>query len=137
MQPATMTNRTLEIDGMTGDACVQKVTGALKGVQGVETRFVKVGMAKVGADQAGCDAACAAIQSAGFKAHERARSGETNDPARATQTPPASPKTGGQPGSPNRNPAATTAGHPAAGGEAKATEGACTKPDLKLAGSAN
>jgi copper chaperone CopZ len=71
MQTATTTARTLEIDGMHGDACVQKVTSALKDVQNVKTESVKVGSAKIDADKAGCAAACTAIGGAGFKAHEK------------------------------------------------------------------
>ncbi len=70
MNTTTTTTRTLAIDGMSGDSCVQKVTGALKGVEGVTTQSVKVGGATLGATQAGCDAACAAIGTAGFKARE-------------------------------------------------------------------
>lgn len=63
---------------MTGDACVQKVKGALKGVAGVTTQSVKVGAATIGADPAGCTAACNAINGAGFKAHAEADSKEVN-----------------------------------------------------------
>lgn len=78
MQSATIASRTLEIDGMSGDACVQKVTGALKGLQGVTTESVKVGQATIGADPAGCNTACAAIEKAGYKAHEKTRTGEAS-----------------------------------------------------------
>lgn len=70
MQAATMTERTLKIDGMHGDACVQKVTGALKDMPGVTTRSVTVGSASISADKAGSDAAVAGIAKAGFKSHE-------------------------------------------------------------------
>ena len=63
------TSKTIQIDGMHGDACVQKVTAALKHVPGVTTKSVSVGSAMVEADQAGCDAACAAINKAGYKSH--------------------------------------------------------------------
>ena len=86
MESATITDRTLEIDGMTGDACVQKVTGALRGVNNVTTRSVKVGGATIGADQVGSSAACAAIGTAGFKARE----GAAGAPAAAEH--PAGPK---------------------------------------------
>lgn len=72
MESATITTRTLDIDGMSGDTCVQKVTGALKNVQGVTTQSVKVGAATIGSDQAGCTAACTALGTAGFKSRERA-----------------------------------------------------------------
>lgn len=78
MEPATLTTRTLNIDGMSGDACVNKVTGALKDVQGVTTQSVKVGSAVIGADNHGCTAACNAIGSAGFKAHESKIAAATN-----------------------------------------------------------
>lgn len=71
MQTATTTARTLEIDGMRGDACVQKVTGVLKDLQNVKTESVKVGSATIDADKAGCAAACSAINGAGYKAHEK------------------------------------------------------------------
>lgn len=67
MQTANQT-KTLKIDGMTGDLCVQKVTDALKAVPGVTIQSVKVGCATILADQAGCDAACAGIKKAGYTA---------------------------------------------------------------------
>lgn len=72
-------SHTLEIDGMTGDACVTKVTGALKNVQGVTTRSVKVGSATITSDQKACAAACSAITNAGYKARESTKSGESGD----------------------------------------------------------
>ncbi|MFM9959588.1 MAG: hypothetical protein ACKVZJ_16140 [Phycisphaerales bacterium] len=65
--PGASTARTITIDGMTGDACVQKVQGALKDVPNVTTQAVKVGAAHISADQTGCDAACKAVESAGYK----------------------------------------------------------------------
>ncbi len=105
METATTTGRTLEIDGMSGDACVQKVTGALKGVHGVSTQSVKVGGAKIQADQAGCAAACAAIGSAGFKVREGACTNETS----ATPNANFAPKTGGTPQSATKIPGGDTA----------------------------
>ncbi len=64
-----MSNRTIEIDGMSGDACVKKVTSALKDVRGVSNASVTVGEATMKIDQAGCEAACAAIGKAGYKAN--------------------------------------------------------------------
>lgn len=64
------TTHTLAIDGMSGDTCVKKVTTALKAVPNVSTDSVKVGSAVIGADQRGCDAACAAVTSVGYKASE-------------------------------------------------------------------
>ncbi len=80
MHTATQT-RTLEIDGMSGDACVKKVTSALKDVNGVETHSVKVGSANIKSDKAGCDAACAGIKSAGYTAHEGTRTGNDRNEA--------------------------------------------------------
>jgi hypothetical protein len=71
MASATITNKTLEIDGMKGDLCVHKVTGALNGVRSVVTQSVTVGEATIEADEAGCSLACAAIKSAGYPAGER------------------------------------------------------------------
>jgi|GEM_PF-6392108 len=58
---------TVAIDGMSGDACVQKVKSALSGIEGVTTNSVRVGEAKITATEAGCDAACDAIAGAGYK----------------------------------------------------------------------
>lgn len=77
---ATSTNpttRTITIDGMSGDACVKKVTEALKSVHNVTIKSVTVGSATIEADQNGCNAACASIRTAGFKA--RAENSGTSD----------------------------------------------------------
>ncbi|MEK6703465.1 MAG: cation transporter [Planctomycetota bacterium] len=66
MEATTNSTRTLKIDGMTGDACVKKVTDALKGVAGVVTQSVSVGSATITCEQGACDAACAAIKNAGY-----------------------------------------------------------------------
>lgn len=63
-------SHSLTIDGMTGDACVKSVTGALKGVPGVTTQSVKVGSATITCDAAACTAACDAIGKAGYTARE-------------------------------------------------------------------
>lgn len=70
MTTANSATRTLQIDNMTGDACVQKVTGALKGVQGVTTQSVKMGHARIESDQPACDAACIAIGKVGYPTRE-------------------------------------------------------------------
>lgn len=70
MTVATKSSRTLQIDGMSGEDCCKKVTGALKGVTNVATHNVKVGSANIEADDAGCKDACRAIDGAGYKAHE-------------------------------------------------------------------
>lgn len=73
MQTATAkapTTRTLAIDGMSGETCVKNVTAALKAVPNVSIDSVKVGSAVIGSDQRGCDAACASVTNAGYKATE-------------------------------------------------------------------
>lgn len=70
MQSAEVKTRTIKIDGMTGYVCVNKVTAALREVNGVKTESVRVGAAKISADQAGCEAAHAAINASGYKAYE-------------------------------------------------------------------
>lgn len=70
MTTVAATKKNLTIEGMTGDTCVSRVTAALKSVPDVTTDSVKVGFARIGADQAGCTAACSAINAAGFKARE-------------------------------------------------------------------
>ncbi|HEX2836978.1 MAG TPA: hypothetical protein VHN77_02500 [Phycisphaerales bacterium] len=70
MTTTTMTNRKLEIQGMTGDVCVKKVTAALKAVPDVYTQSVAVGSAAIRADETGCGSACKAVSAAGYEAHE-------------------------------------------------------------------
>jgi copper chaperone CopZ len=71
MNTATKTQtRNLKIDGMSGDACVKKVTSALNDVENVTTQSVRVGSAVISADTRGCDAACAGVTAAGFPTHE-------------------------------------------------------------------
>lgn len=70
--PNVSSSRVLDIDGMSGDACIQKVNTALNGVHGVTSQCVKVGSATFGADQPAYDAARAAIGVAGFKSREGA-----------------------------------------------------------------
>lgn len=138
MQSATIAGRTLEIDGMSGDACVQKVTGALKGVQGVETHSVEVGTAKIGADQAGCNAACAAIGIAGFKAREGAGTSDHNASTRATPKAPTEHKGGNQSCcAPTQNPASHNAGMAGTACDAKGAEGRSDGVPHKLAGATN
>lgn len=74
MNDSNNTSRTLEIDGMSGDVCVKKVTDALKAVPDVTTSSVKVGSAVIVADQHGCSAACSGIDAAGYRARESAAS---------------------------------------------------------------
>lgn len=68
MTTAGQTSQTITVEGMKGEACVQKVAAALKPVPNVTTESVVVGTAHVMADADGCKACCAAIESAGFKA---------------------------------------------------------------------
>ena len=74
-------DRTLSIDGMSGDACVTKVNSALRGLDGVVTKNVKVGSANINADIAGMTSACAAIDQAGYKAREKTATGSTGTSA--------------------------------------------------------
>jgi copper chaperone CopZ len=63
-------SRTIKVDGMTGDVCVQKVSSALKDVEGVTTKSVTVGSVTIEADRDGYAAACTAIKDAGFKVED-------------------------------------------------------------------
>ncbi len=64
-----MTTKTIQIDGMKGDTCVKNVSGALRGLNGVEVKSVSVGTAVLDcADDAACEAACTAISDAGYEA---------------------------------------------------------------------
>lgn len=72
--PGTISSRTLEIDGMTTEADVQKVGAALRGVTGVTTKSIKIGLAMVLADQTAFNAARAAIGVAGFRSREAEKS---------------------------------------------------------------
>jgi copper chaperone CopZ len=72
-------NHTYAIDGMSGEACVTKVTAALKSVPNVTTQSVKVGSAVVAADQHASDAACKAVTAAGFKCNEQAGTHQNKD----------------------------------------------------------
>jgi len=86
MEP-TSTTRTVTITGMTGGTCVEKVTGALLGVPGVSVQTVRVGIAVITSpDLAKTNAACAAIDAAGFKATP-VDSGDSNKCARPAVNP--------------------------------------------------
>lgn len=63
-------SRTIKVDGMTGDTCVQKVSGALKSVEGVTTKSVTVGSVTIEADRDGYAAACSSIKAAGYKVQD-------------------------------------------------------------------
>ena len=63
--------RVLRIDGMYDAECERRVRAALRGVPGVGTESVRVGRATIRCDgRAASAAACAAVNSAGFKAWE-------------------------------------------------------------------
>jgi copper chaperone CopZ len=78
MQSNAKTNRTLTIEGMSGDVCIKKVTGALKSVDGVDTKSVGVGHAVVNADEKGCAAACAAVSDAGYRTHNNTHTAQND-----------------------------------------------------------
>ena len=61
----------LSIDGMHCDACVRRVTNALKGVEGVRVESVEVGSANVAFDAAIVDPEqiAAAVDQIGFATH--------------------------------------------------------------------
>lgn len=81
---ATINKRTLIIDGMTGEACVQKVRTALRGVKGVTAESVKVGRSTISCSEPEqCDAACAAIAAVGFRATDARATSQTNGSAHA------------------------------------------------------
>jgi len=129
MESSAVSTHKIEITGMTGEACVNKVEGALKQVKGVAIDSVKVGSATIKADGTACTAACSAIGNAGFKAHEAKSAVATEKPhtapaahvapATATQGPAVSPTVapvhaGAAAPVPHANPAQVPAAAPAA-----------------------
>jgi copper chaperone CopZ len=66
-----MAEFTLHIDGMHCGSCVKRVTQALTAVEGVVVNEVRVGAARLTANQnpAPVDLAVAAVAKAGFTAH--------------------------------------------------------------------
>ncbi len=115
----------LAIDGMTGDACVAKVTSALKTVHGISTKEVNVGSATIVADQPGCDAACNCVTRAGFKTHENTQANGANTASKATHM-----NSGHEVKPDARNPDAQSTPHvsvPATDGPAKAATAASAK----------
>jgi hypothetical protein len=107
---------------------VQKITGSLQSVPGISNQPVKMGCATFNADQAGFDAAHAAVGAAGFKSHERVRSASHAAPdANATKADaehkratPTSSSSGG-PGPNAARPAANTSANTAANSSATTT----------------
>jgi copper chaperone CopZ len=98
---ATYAGRTVAIDGMVDSACVQTVKSVLSAVQGVSTVSVALGTATIYADPQGSDAACRAIDNAGYQAHEskyvsepspvQRAIGSTELPSASATTPPSDP----------------------------------------------
>lgn len=78
-----MSEFTLRIDGMHCGACVKRVSQALASTEGVEVKEVRVGAARIAAEQegAGVDRAVAALAKAGYPAHLEAAGAA--DPAQA------------------------------------------------------
>ena len=93
---SSATLRTLQIDGMTGDACIKTVVDSLKGVAGVTHQTVQLGSATMHATDAGCASAVTAIGAAGFKAHEDKRNAGTTNPNPAGQGAQGDHKSGGR-----------------------------------------
>jgi copper chaperone len=58
-----------QIDGMHCGACVQRVTRVLNQVPGTQVDEVRIGAARVHADNQAPDTYLAAIRKAGFEAH--------------------------------------------------------------------
>ena len=115
------TTRTLEIDGMNGDACVKRVTGALNEVKDITTQSVKVGCATIRANQAGCDAACAAVTQAGYTVQEGLPTGKDHSASCVNPKNQSQNKPGDQARTPSTNPAVGKGdcSKPACGTEAK------------------
>jgi len=127
MQTATAP-RTLKIDGMTGDACVQKVKTALGTVSGVTTDSVQVGSASITCEQSQCEAASAAVNTAGYK--------NTLSAAPSAGAPNAGPKAGapqtsGSNGAPNASNDRPAGGTPKYNNPAPATQ--ASQPEVKPA----
>ena len=130
---ATATTRHLDIDGMTGENCVHKVAGALKGLNNVSTQSVKVGSAVIGADKNGCDAACTAIGGVGYKARESQRTNQndrmTDDGAK---TKPVNPPTAAA--APEHKPADTAEHKPEHKADHKPGDHSTDKPAVLVPG---
>jgi len=127
MQTATAP-RNLKIDGMTGDTCVQKVKTALGTVSGVTTNSVQVGSAAITCDQAQCDAASAAVSTAGFK---NTLSAATNSALPKNASTANAPKAGGTNDGPHASNDRNAGGNPKQIHSAPATHGA--PPEVKPA----
>ncbi len=61
-------SRTISIEGMEGDVCVQNVKDALKGVKGVTVQSIELGTATISASDEACEEAIEAIDTAGYPA---------------------------------------------------------------------
>jgi copper chaperone CopZ len=64
--PNTNHRTTLVIEGMEGELCIQKVAAALATVPALTVHSVSVGSAVVAGDQSVCNAACIAVDDAGY-----------------------------------------------------------------------
>jgi copper chaperone len=64
-----MKEMSFQIDGMHCGACVQRVTRVLNQVPGTTVDEVRIGAARLRADEQAPDAYLAAIRKAGFEAH--------------------------------------------------------------------
>lgn len=61
--------RTIEIDGMTGDSCISRITATVNAVDGVAVVSAELGSATITCDNpTRAHAACTAINAMGFKA---------------------------------------------------------------------
>ena len=136
--PAT-TARNIQIEGMSGEACCQKVKTALNGGRDLTTQSVKVGSAAITADQAGSDAACSAIGTAGYKARETDREGvrdtgrqsEESTNAGGTQAGRTGDKAGNQSRAPVPHSASGNTGSTQPMGDGKSSTGVQAKPVTK------
>jgi copper chaperone CopZ len=132
-----MSTRTITIDGMKGDRCVQQVNDALNGLNGVEVKSVAVGSAVLECrDEAACTTACGAITGAGYSAHlaDRGPAGskpgqpQGNQPSGHAGSP-SGTKPGFQPGSSSDTDMGNEKGTPAKPANAPArSTGAESKP---------
>lgn len=83
-----MTTKIIQIDGMSGNDCVQEVKQALDGLDGVEVKSVAVGTAVLECDdEAACASACQAIDGAGYTAKAKDGQGGSQNAATKEATP--------------------------------------------------
>lgn len=135
MEATTNTTRTLKIDGMSGDACVKKVTAALRDVPGVSTQSVSVGSATFKGDESACDAACAAIDAAGYKSRKESGTSTSKDATSGGQKSQTEYKDSGQSNSSAQKSMGETAGAGASGGTASGNQGGSNQGGSNQGGS--